>query len=151
MVYHKMAEKDVEYIMHQPFTMIASDSGVLQFQQGVPHPRGYGDNARVLGQYARERKVITVEDAVRKMTSLPAQTFSLRDRGLLREGMWADVVIFDEQKVTDKATFKEPHQYPEGIACVIVNGQVTLKAGEQTTARSGKILYGPGFKETLDR
>jgi len=98
MVYQVMDEPDVQNIMRQPFTMIASDSGVRRFGSGVPHPRGYGNNARVLGRYVRELKIITLEDAVRKMTSLPAQTFNLRDRGQIREGMVADLVIFDETK-----------------------------------------------------
>ncbi|HUE84359.1 MAG TPA: D-aminoacylase, partial [Pyrinomonadaceae bacterium] len=93
MVYHGMSEEDVRLIMREPFTMIASDSDVREFNQGVPHPRGYGNNARVLGRYVRELKLVTLEDAVRKMTSLPAQTFGFRDRGLVREGFAADLVI----------------------------------------------------------
>src|SRR5690606_32935418 len=103
MVYRQMGEPDVQNIMKQPFTMIASDSGVRNFGAGVPHPRGYGNNARVLGRYVRELKVISLEDAVRKMTSLPAQTFNLRDRGQIRECFAADIVIFDEKTVGDKA------------------------------------------------
>ena len=110
MVYHKMDEADVQSIMREPFTMIASDSGVRQFGEGVPHPRGYGNNVRVLGRYVRELKILTLEDAVRKMTSLPAQTFGLRDRGLIREGFAADFVIFDENQIADRATFENPHQ-----------------------------------------
>ncbi|MGH9947476.1 MAG: N-acyl-D-amino-acid deacylase family protein, partial [Pyrinomonadaceae bacterium] len=114
MVYRSMNEEDVQNIMRQPFTMIAADSGVREFGSGVPHPRGYGNNARVLGRYVRELKIITLEDAIRKMTSLPAQTFGLRDRGQIREGFAADIVIFDEKKIGDKATFEQPHQYAEG-------------------------------------
>ena len=101
MVYQAMDEPDVQSIMRQPFTMIASDSGVRPFGTGVPHPRGYGNNARVLGRYVRELKIITLEDAIRKMTSLPARTFKLRDRGELRPGAVADIVIFDAEKVSD--------------------------------------------------
>ena len=115
MVYRTMSEDDVKNIMREPFTMIASDSSVREFNVGMPHPRGYGNNARVLGRYVREQKLITLEDAIRKMTSLPAQTFNLRDRGLIREGFAADLVIFDDAKIIDKATFDQPHQYAEGI------------------------------------
>jgi N-acyl-D-amino-acid deacylase len=145
MVYHGMSEDDVKEIMREPFTMIASDSGVRRFGEGVPHPRGYGNNARVLGHYVRELHLITLEDAVRKMTSLPAQTFNLRNRGLLREGYAGDVVIFDETKIGDRATFALPHQYAAGISFVLVNGQTVLANGEMTKARPGMALRGPGF------
>jgi len=144
MVYHGMSEDDVKEIMREPFTMIASDSGVRRFGEGVPHPRGYGNNARVLGHYVRELHLITLEDAIRKMTSLPAQTFNLRMRGLLREGYAADIVIFDETKIGDRATFEQPHQYAAGISFVIVNGQPVLANGEMTKARPGMALRGPG-------
>ncbi|MDQ3755144.1 MAG: D-aminoacylase [Acidobacteriota bacterium] len=144
MVYHSMGEPDVQAIMREPFTMIASDSGVRRFNEGVPHPRGYGNNARVLGRYVRELKLISLEDAIRKMTSLPAQTFKLRDRGLVREGMAADLIIFDETKINDRATFEQPHQYPVGISHVIVNGQVVLTNEQLTGAKSGAALRGPG-------
>lgn len=140
MVYHGMSEEDVQRIMRQPWTMIAADAGVRRFGEGVPHPRGYGNNARVLGRYVRELGIITLEDAVRKMTSLPAQTFRLRERGLLLEGYAADVVIFDERTVADRATFDQPHQYPVGISHVIVNGQVVLSDGQMTGARPGAAL-----------
>ena len=145
MVYHGMSEDDVKEIMREPFTMIASDSGVRRFGEGVPHPRGYGNNARVLGHYVRELHLITLEDAVRKMTSLPAQTFNLRMRGLLREGYAGDIVIFDETKIGDRATFNQPHQYAAGISFVLVNGQTVLSNGEMTKARPGMALRGPGF------
>ncbi len=144
MVYHSMNEGDVQSIMRQPFTMIASDSGVRTFGSGVPHPRGYGNNARVLGRYVRELKLITLEDAIRKMTSLPAQTFGLRDRGLIREGFAADLVIFDENTVGDKATFDQPHQYAVGFSTVIVNGEVVFDGQQMTGALSGRAIYGPG-------
>jgi N-acyl-D-amino-acid deacylase len=140
MVYHSMSEEDVRRIMREPFTMIASDSGVRRFGEGVPHPRGYGNNARVLGLYARQLKIVTLEDAVRKMTSLPAQTFGLQDRGLVREGMAADLVLFDDAAVGDRATFEQPHQYPEGIHLVVVNGLAVLEEGRLTGARPGVAL-----------
>jgi N-acyl-D-amino-acid deacylase len=142
MVYHTMSEEDVKEIMREPFTMIASDSGVRRLGEGVPHPRGYGNNARVLGHYVRELRLLSLEDAVRKMTSLPAQTFNLRDRGLLREGFAADVVIFDEAGVADRATFERPHQYPAGISTVLVNGEAVFANGEMTKARPGAALRG---------
>jgi len=142
MIYHSMDETDVQTIMREPFTMIASDSGVRRFKEGVPHPRGYGNNARVLARYVRELRLLTLEDAVRKMTSLPAQTFRLRDRGLLREGYAADLVIFDEATITDRATFAAPHQYPVGISHVLVNGQAVLMNGEMTLSRPGMALRG---------
>ena len=107
--------------------MIASDAGVRQVDDSVPHPRGYGNNARVLGQYVRNLKLISLEDAIRKMTSLPAQMFGFRDRGLIREGFAADIVIFDENTIIDQATFDKPHQYPLGIIYVLVNGTVSWR------------------------
>ena len=140
MVYQVMDEPDVQNIMKQPFTMIASDSGTRRLGSGVPHPRGYGNNARVLGRYVRELKIISLEDAIRKMTSLPAQTFGLRDRGQIREGLAADLVIFDETKVGDKATYQQPHQYPEGFSTVIVNGGVVFDGTKMTGTMSGRPL-----------
>ncbi|MDT7542982.1 MAG: dihydroorotase [Acidobacteriota bacterium] len=144
MVYHGMGEQDVQTIMREPFTMIASDSGVLRLGEGVPHPRGYGNNARVLGHYVRELKIVALEDAIRKMTSLPAQTFHLRDRGLLREGFAADIVVFDDQQIGDRSTYDEPHQYPVGISRVFVNGQAVFADGRMTGARPGAALRGAG-------
>jgi N-acyl-D-amino-acid deacylase len=144
MIYHKMSEPDVERIIAQPYTMIASDSGVQRPGNGVPHPRGYGNNARVLARYVREKKIITLEDAVRKMTSLPASTFKLWDRGLIRKGMAADLVIFDEKKVGDKATFDNPHQFAQGFTSVIINGRLVIDNGEHTKNKPGRALYGQG-------
>jgi N-acyl-D-amino-acid deacylase len=146
MVYHSMGEDDVKRIMQEPFTMIASDAGVRQLDDSVPHPRGYGNNARVLGHYVRELKLIALEDAIRKMTSLPAQTFGFRDRGLIREGLAADLVIFDENTIIDQATFDKPHQFPLGISYVIVNGTPVLENNQMTSARSGVALRGPGYQ-----
>ncbi len=148
MVYHGMSEDDVQRIMREPFTMIASDSGVRQADESVPHPRGYGNNARVLGHYVRELQLIPLEDAVRKMTSLPAQTFGFRDRGLIREGFAADMVIFDEKTIIDRATFDKPHQFPVGISSVIVNGQLVFADGQMTEARSGVALRGAGYSSS---
>lgn len=142
MVFHKMSEEDVRRIMAEPFTMIAADSGVRRFGEGVPHPRGYGNNVRVLARYVRESGIITIEDAVRKMTSLPALVFNLRDRGLIREGFAADLVLFDPATITDQATFERPHQYPTGISHVLVNGQIVFAENAITDARPGVALRG---------
>jgi N-acyl-D-amino-acid deacylase len=150
MVYHKMADPDIERIIAQPYTMIASDSGVQRMANGKPHPRGYGNNARVLATYVRDKKLITIEDAVRKMTSLPAATFKLWDRGLIRPGMASDIVIFDEKRVADRATFDNPHQYAEGFAYVLVNGRPVIDGDQHTKATPGCALYGPGRGKAAD-
>lgn len=147
MVYRQMDEPDVQNIMRQPFTMIASDSGVLKPGSGVPHPRGYGNNARILGRYVRELKLLTLEDAIRKMTSLPAQAFNIRDRGLIREGYAADLVIFDDATISDKATFENPHQYPEGIITVVVNGKSVFENGRMTGNLPGEAIRGSGYQK----
>ncbi|MGI9067807.1 MAG: N-acyl-D-amino-acid deacylase family protein [Pyrinomonadaceae bacterium] len=145
MIYHGMNEDDVQRIMSEPFTMIASDSGVREVDESVPHPRGYGNNARVLGRYVRELHLLSLEDAIRKMTSLPAQTFGFRDRGMVREGFAADLVIFDEKIIGDRATFDKPHQYPVGITHVIVNGELVVADERMAGARPGAALRGPGY------
>ena len=142
MVYHFMSDEDVERIMRDPHVAFASDSGVLAEGQGVPHPRGYGNNARVLGEYVRLRKVIPIEEAIRKMTSLPAQHFRLADRGVLRDGMAADIVVLDAARISDAATFEKPHAYATGIPYVVVNGVLVVKNGEHTGARPGMVLRG---------
>jgi N-acyl-D-amino-acid deacylase len=143
MVLHKMTEADVEKIFRQPFTMIASDAGVIDAASpSIPHPRGFGNNARVLGVYVREKRLVGLEEAVRKMSSLPAQTFGLWDRGLIRPGMAADIVVFDEKTVADRATFEQPKQYPVGIDFVIVNGKLVIERGAHSGARSGQVLRG---------
>ncbi len=146
MVYQVMSEEDVKRIMAEPFTMIASDSGVRTFGSGVPHPRGYGNNARVLGRYVRDLKIVALEDAIRKMTSLPANTFGLRDRGQIREGFAADIVIFDEKTVGDNATFEKPHQYAQGFSHIIVNGGVVYDGAKMTGVKTGHSLRGNGYQ-----
>ncbi len=143
MVYHSMNEEDVKYIMQYPFCMAGADAGVPIPGKGIPHPRGYGTNARILGRYVREAKVMSLEEAIRRMTSLAAQKFQLKDRGLLKEGMAADMVIFDENEVTDKATFEQPHQYSVGFQYIVVNGKLVVEDGKHTQVRSGIALYGP--------
>jgi N-acyl-D-amino-acid deacylase len=146
MVYHGMNEEDVRYIMKYPFCMVGADAGVPTPGKSMPHPRAYGTNARILGKYVREAQLMPLEEAIRRMTSLAAQKFQLKDRGLIREGMAADIVIFDEQQVDDKATFAIPHQYAVGFKYVLVNGQLELENGQHTGTRSGKPLYGPARK-----
>jgi N-acyl-D-amino-acid deacylase len=136
-----MNETEVETIMRSPLVAVASDSGIRDFRVGVPHPRGYGTNARVLGRYARDRKLLTLEEAVRKMTSLPALSFRFHDRGVITAGNAADLTLFDPDTVMDKATFEEPHQYAEGIAHVIVNGTFVLRDGQMTGRLPGGPVY----------
>jgi N-acyl-D-aspartate/D-glutamate deacylase len=124
--------------------MIASDGEVPIFGRANPHPRSYGTFARVLGVYVREKKTLTLEDAVRKMSAAPAARLGLSDRGVLKTGMKADLAVFDAATVRDTATFENPHQYAEGFSHVIVNGQVVVENGHMTEARPGRVLYGPG-------
>jgi N-acyl-D-amino-acid deacylase len=140
-IFHAISEADLQRILRHPATMIASDGEIPIFGKASPHPRSYGTFARVLGLYVRERKIISLEDAVRKMTSFPAQRLGLVDRGLLRPGMKADVAIFDPATVRDMATFEKPHQYAVGFSYVIVNGQVVFEAGKMSSARPGRVLY----------
>jgi N-acyl-D-amino-acid deacylase len=140
MVFHGMSENDVKYIMQYPFNMFASDASIRIWQLGNPHPRGYGTNARVLGKYVREEKVISLEEAIRRMTSLPAQKFGLVKRGLLRDGFAADIVIFSEKEVADLSTYDKPHQYSTGFKYVLVNGSITLEDGVHTGKRAGSVL-----------
>ena len=139
-VFHGMSEEDLQKFMRHPNTMVACDSGIRAFGEGVPHPRGYGNNPRVLARYVRELKVLRLEDAIRKMTSLPANAFHFKGRGELREGNWADVVVFDPDKVQDTASFNDPHHYPLGIPYVLVNGVTVIKNGEHTGAKAGQAL-----------
>ena len=142
-VFHAMDETDLERILSSPFTMVASDGEVPIFGQAFPHPRSYGTFARVLGRYVRERSVLSLENAVRKMSSLPAQRLGLLRRGLLRPGMKADLSVFDPDSVIDKATFESPHQYAEGFSLVVVNGEIVFEDGQTTSARPGQVIYGP--------
>jgi N-acyl-D-amino-acid deacylase len=143
-IHHSMDEDDVRFVMSQPWIAIGSDSranapyGPLSF--GKPHPRSYGTFPRVLGRYARDEKVLTLEDAVRKMTSLTARHLRLRDRGEIRVGAWADLVVFDPARVADVATYDDPHRYPVGIEHVVVNGALAVDAGETTPERAGRFL-----------
>lgn len=144
-IFHAIGEEDLQRILEHPATMIASDGLIPVFGVASPHPRAYGTFPRVLGRYVRELHVITLEDAVRKMTSLPAQRTGLLDRGLVRPGMKADLVIFDPATVRDTASFDRPHSYPEGVDHVLVNGELVFSAGAMTAARPGRVLRGPAW------
>jgi N-acyl-D-aspartate/D-glutamate deacylase len=149
-VYFHHSEEDMLYALRQPFVSIGSDGTAVATEgplaRGNPHPRYYGTFPRVLGRYVREEKVLSLEEAVRKMTSANAAKIHIYDRGLLRPGQWADVTVFDAAKVIDHATFEKPHQYATGIQHVWVNGVQVLENGRHTGARPGVILYGPGKK-----
>jgi N-acyl-D-amino-acid deacylase len=140
MVYHFMGDDDIARIMRHPMVSFASDAGVLQPGAGVPHPRGYGNAVRVLGEYVRVRKILTLEEAVRKMTSLPAAHFGFAGRGVIREGAAADLVLFDPATVKDEATYAAPHAYASGLPHVLVNGVFVVREGKTTGARPGQIL-----------
>jgi dihydroorotase/N-acyl-D-amino-acid deacylase len=145
-----MNEKDVQTALREPWVDIASDGSSLSAEgllsAGHPHPRNFGTFPRILGHYVREEKILTLEDGVRRMTSLPAQRLGLKDRGLLREGYWADVVVFDPDRIGDTATFASPKQYPAGINYVVVNGRVVIDLGKHTGERPGMVLRGPGYR-----
>jgi N-acyl-D-amino-acid deacylase len=140
MVFHGMSEEDVKNIMKYPFNLFASDASIRIFNKGVPHPRGYGSNARVLAKYVRDEKVISLEEAIRRMTSLPAQKFAFKDRGLLKEGFAADILVFNNAEVQDLSTFENPHQYSKGFKYVLVNGILTIENGVHNGTRNGKTL-----------
>ncbi len=144
MVIFAMDEGDVRRIMRHHLQMVGTDSGSSTtsgyMRRGKPHPRGYGTYPRILGRYVRELGVLRLEEAVRKMTSMPAQRFGILDRGLVRPGMRADITVFDPDTVIDKATYQDPHQFPEGIEYVVVNGRVTVDKGKYTGALAGKTL-----------
>ena len=142
-IFHAMSERDLVRILRHPATMIASDGEIPMFGRANPHPRSYGTFARVLGVYVREKKVLTLEDAIRKMSAAPAARLGLHDRGVLRPGLRADIVVFNPQTVKDLATFVQPHQYAQGFSTVIVNGEVVFENGAMTPARPGRVLYGP--------
>ena len=141
-IYFAISEDDIQRVLRHPASMVGSDGQVVVFGRASPHPRSYGTFARVLGRYVRDLKILTLEDAIRKMSSYPAQRLGLRDRGVLRERMKADVVILDPAAVRDLSTFEQPHQYAQGVSLVIINGQVAFENGAITSARPGRILHG---------
>jgi len=150
-MFHTMSEDDVRLVMKQPWVSIASDGSAINLEaDGVPHPRSYSTNPRVLGYYVREQKVLTLEDAIRKMTTLPAQVLGLRDRGQIREGFAADLVLFDPAAVRETNSFEKPKSYPVGIPYTIVNGTVVIDGGKHTGARPGRALMGRAFTTKPD-
>ncbi len=135
-----MSEDDIERIMRQPWTMTSSDGGLVFPNEGVPHPRNYGAFARKIARYVNERKTVSLDAAIRSMTSLPADVFGMTDRGVLRPGAWADVVVFDPKTVRDVATYTKPHQLATGMDYVVVTGQIVVDGGRFTSALPGKVL-----------
>ena len=149
-IYHMMGEQDIETALRFPWTSIGSDAGaILKYgepdETGLPHPRSFGNFPRVIARYVKERKVLTLEDAIRKMTSWPATRMRLANRGAIREGNWADVTIFDLDQLQDRSTYEKPMEFPTGIDWVLVNGVVTIDHGKHTGARAGMVLRGQGY------
>ena len=150
-MFHTMSEDDVRLVMRQPWVSIASDGSAINLDApGVPHPRNYSTNARVLGYYVRDQRVLTLEDAVRKMTALPAQILGLRDRGQLREGFAADVVVFDAATVGETNSFEKPKSYAKGVDYVLVNGGVVIDKGQHTGATPGRAILAPSIRRKAD-
>ena len=147
-VYFMMSEENIKKQLRQPWVSLGSDAASMApegaFLRSSTHPRSYGNFARLLGKYVREEKVITLQEAIRRLSSLPATNLGLDHRGLLKEGMFADVVVFDPATIGDRATFENPHQYSVGVKHVFVNGVQVLKDGEHTDAKPGRALWGPG-------
>jgi dihydroorotase/N-acyl-D-amino-acid deacylase len=145
-IYHTMSESDVENIMKNPVVMIASDGSITKMNVGAVHPRSYGTFPRILSVYVREKRLLSLEKAIHKMTYMVASRLGLSDTGLISPGKRADLVVFDPKQIRDKATFKDPHQYPEGIDYVFVNGEIVMDNGKITDKRPGRVIYGPGKK-----
>jgi N-acyl-D-aspartate/D-glutamate deacylase len=145
-----MDEEGTEQVLKHPLVMLCSDGSALAptgpLHGGMPHPRNYGTFPRFLGHYVRERKIMGLPEAIKKMTSMPAAKVGLKDRGAIRTGNWADLVVFDPATIADKATYTDPEQYPVGIDYVIVNGKVVIDHGAHSGELAGKLLYGPGKK-----
>ena len=149
-VYFSMSEDNIEKKLKLPYMAICSDAGSYTnegiFLEQSTHPRAYGSFARLLGHFVRDRKVISLEDAVYRLTSLPATNLKIQKRGQLTEGFYADVVLFDASTIKDNATFSKPHQYATGMEYVFVNGVPVIKEGEHTGALPGRVVRGPGWK-----
>ena len=149
-IYFMMSENDLSAALRAPYVSICTDSGARAtdgpLSRSKSHPRGWGSYPRILSRYVREQRLLTLEEAIHKMTGLPAERVQLRDRGLVRAGMYADLTLFDPQRVRDRATFEIPNQYPEGIPYVIINGQLSVDNGQRTNALAGRVLRGPGYR-----
>jgi N-acyl-D-amino-acid deacylase len=152
--YVLMSEENLERNLRWPYTMLGSDAGSMApegaFLQFNAHPRAYGNVARFLGRYVRERRLMPLEEAIRRLTTLPAQSIAIRERGALQVGYFADVVVFDPATITDHATFAEPHVYSTGVRDVFVNGVQVLRDGEHTGAKPGRVVRGPGWTGRVD-
>ena len=149
-VYHCLSEDDVNRVIKHPYVMIGSDATNVSFGTGTVHPRNYSNFPRVIAYYVKEKGSLELEEAIRKMTSLPASRINAMGRGIIKEGNFADLVIFDYNTIQDKATFSNPHRYPEGIDYVIVNGEFVVYSGNITGKLPGEIIYGAGRKELDD-
>ena len=149
-IYFMMSEADMRAAMQSPFVSFCTDSGARATDGPLAgsksHPRGWGSYPRILGRYVRDEKLLSLETAVHKMTGGPAARVGLRERGFIKEGMFADITVFDPAKVIDRATFESPNQYPSGIEYVLVNGKISVDKGQRTAALAGRVLRGPGFK-----
>jgi N-acyl-D-amino-acid deacylase len=147
-IYYLMSEENVKKGLRKPWISFGSDEASQApeppFTKSNPHPRAYGNFARVLGKYVRDEKVLSMSDAIHRLSGLPAKNLGLDHRGFLKEGMFADVVVFDPAKITDHATFEKPHQYATGVKHVFVNGVQVIKNGDHTGAKPGRALWGPG-------
>ena len=150
-IYFMMSEADMHAAMQAPFVSFCTDSGARATDGPLAgsksHPRGWGSYPRILGRYVRDEKLLSLETAIHKMTGAPAARVKLRDRGLIREGMFADITVFDPAKVIDRATFESPNQYPTGIEYVLVNGQISVDKGQRTSSLGGRVLRGPGYRQ----
>jgi N-acyl-D-amino-acid deacylase len=142
-IFHAMDEQDVIRIMQHPLAMIETDGDPVSYGDGYPHPRSYGAFPRVLARYVRELGVLTLEEAVKKMTSMPADQYNQKDRGRIIAGAYADLVVFDADKIQDQATYTDPHRYPTGIEHVMINGRFVIKSGALTGERPGMWIKGP--------
>lgn len=142
-IYHSMSEEDVKRIMQHPWAMFETDGDLVGYGEGFPHPRSYGAFPRVLARYVRQEKVLTLEEAIRKMTSLSARQIGQHERGLIREGMYADIVVFDPERIQDRATYTDPHQYSVGVIHLLVNGVPVIRNAALTGEKPGRVLKGP--------
>ena len=150
-IYFMMSEDDMRAAMKSPLVSFCTDSGSRATDGPLAgsksHPRGWGSYPRILGSYVRDEKLLTLEDAIHKMTGAPAARVGLKERGVIKEGMFADITIFDPAKVIDQATFESPNQYPIGIEYVLVNGKISVDKGQRTAALGGRVLRGPGYRQ----
>jgi N-acyl-D-aspartate/D-glutamate deacylase len=154
-IYFMMNEADLRAAMVAPFVSFCTDSGARALDGPLAgaksHPRGWGTYPRILGHYVREERLLTLEQAINKMTGMPASRVGLKDRGLIRKGMFADITVFNPATVIDRATFETPNQHPEGVPFVIINGQINVDNGRRTSVLSGRVIRGPGYRATTNQ